>query len=69
MTCRYGGGPRTIRAVLHDGVAQINGTTHTPAAGGLAEDVKTVFATNPNTGAAWTVGDVNACTIGLEVVS
>ena len=68
MTCRYGGGPRTVRAVLHDGVAQINGATHTPPAGGLAEAVATVFPTNPNTGAAWTVSEVNACTIGLEVV-
>lgn len=69
MTCRYGGGPRAVRAVLHDGVAQINGATHTPAPGGLAEDVRTVLATNPNTGLAWTVSEVNACTIGLEVIS
>jgi hypothetical protein len=52
MACRHGGGPRTVRAILHDGVAQINSATHTPPAGSLAEDIATVLTTNPNTGLA-----------------
>lgn len=60
-------GTRTWAPLLRIGGTDYVGTTQTP--GTSYAQAFQVYETNPHTGAAWTVADVNALEVGEEVVS
>lgn len=61
-------GTRQARAVVFENATEGVGATVTLSKTGF-QPVEDVFATNPDTTAAWTKAEVNACQFGYEVIT